>query len=54
MMLGHALYAIDSYKSLLTAFNIIVSCYKTIRSARSILVSDAVKCLEEWRNTPTE
>ena len=30
MMLGHALYAIDSNKSLLTAFNIIVSCTKQL------------------------
>ena len=38
MMLGHALYAIYSNKSLLTAFNIIVSCTKLL----------------EWRNTHTE
>ena len=30
MMLGHSLYAIDSNKSLLTAFNIIVSCTKQL------------------------
>ena len=30
MMLGHALYAIYSNKSLLTAFNMIVSCTKQL------------------------
>lgn len=48
MMLGHALYARDRSKSLLTAFNRIGSStsYQTIRSARSLLASYAVKCSE--------
>ena len=45
-MLGHALYAKDRSKSLITVFNRIGACtrYQTIRSARSLLASYAVKC----------
>ena len=48
MMLGHALYARDRSKSLLTVFNRIGSftSYQTIRHARSLLASYAVKCSE--------
>ena len=46
MMLGHAIYARDRSRSLLTVFNRIGSCtsYQTIRSARSLLANYAVKC----------
>ncbi len=48
MMLGHALYARDRCKSLITVLNRIGSCasYQTIRSARSLLASYTVKCSE--------
>ncbi|KAH3861172.1 hypothetical protein DPMN_024100 [Dreissena polymorpha] len=49
MMLGHAIYERDRSRSLLTAFNRIGACssYQTIRSARSLLASYAVKCSED-------
>jgi len=49
MMLGHALYARDRSRSLFTAFNRIGSCtsYETIRTARRLLASYAVKCSED-------
>lgn len=52
MMLGHALYARDRSRSILTAFNRIGSCmsYQTIRSVRSLLASYTVKCSEDGRN----
>jgi len=48
-MLRHALYARDRSKSLITAFNRIGSCtsYNTVRAARSLLASYAVKCSED-------
>ncbi|KAL8619946.1 hypothetical protein ACOMHN_015228 [Nucella lapillus] len=49
LMLGHALYARDRSKSLMTAFNRIgaSASYQTIRSARSLLASYSVKCSED-------
>ena len=48
-MLGHARYARDRSKSLLTAFNRVVSgaSYQTIKSARIIMTSYAVKWLAD-------
>lgn len=48
LMLGHSLYARDRSKSLLTVFNRIGACasYQSVRSARSLLASYAVKCSE--------
>ncbi|KAH3796632.1 hypothetical protein DPMN_150201 [Dreissena polymorpha] len=49
MMLCHAIYETDRSRSLLTAFNRTGAClsYQTIRSARSLLASYAVKCSED-------
>lgn len=48
LMLGHSIYARDRSKSLLTVFNRIGACasYQSVRSARSLLASYAVKCSE--------
>ncbi|KAH3716801.1 hypothetical protein DPMN_059530 [Dreissena polymorpha] len=49
MILGHAIYERDRIRSLLTTFNRIDACssYQTIRSARSLFASYALKCSED-------